>query len=197
MTARTFRRSLIVAFFLSACSSVFAVQTGIGRTEIEQAIRLSRAPAAERQRYHERYSVLLNHHTVVGLEVVSEFRRVELRSEERIGFGDGKFDATAADQFLKPWRGRVSVVVHLRFNPQNSFASVPKYEVFLTGPRGTKDITPIEVQQKPVYSGNTLVSADLEAVFDAASVPQAKRTIVVRLAPGQLAAGAFDFSAVQ
>jgi len=197
VSARAFRRSVIVAFLVSACSPVFAVQTGIGRTEIEQAIRLSRAPAAERQRYHERYGVLLNHHTVVGLEVVTEFRRVELRSEERIGFGDGRFDATAADQFLKPWRGRVSIIAHLRFNPQNALASVPKFEVFLTGPRGTKDILPIEMQQKPVYSGNTLVSADIDAVFDAASIPQARRTIVVRLAPGQLAAGAFDFGGVQ
>jgi hypothetical protein len=53
---------------------------------------------------------------------------------------------------LNSWRGRVSIVAHLRFHPQNAFVTVPPYELTLAGPAGERAIAPLETRRTPVYS---------------------------------------------
>ena len=191
------RLAAIAAIATAACLEVRAVDIGIGRVAIERALEIARGNDDARRRFHSRYLIPTGNPTVQSFEVITEFRRVVLGKEAQAQIGNHLFATRDAEDLLKSWRGRLLVVAHLRFNPLNAFVSVPRYEMSLTGPPGTREILPLDTRTVPFYAEWALIGADIEGTFDAGPLAQATRTIVVTLSPNQVAAATINFATIE
>src|SRR5579871_952463 len=96
-----------------------------------------------------------------------------------------------AEDALKPWRGRVSVVAHVRYGLLTIGA--PEIAVALSGDRL---VLPIDTKTTSVFAGDTIVGGDVDASFDSAAVGQKTWIVVVRSNGGEIASAPFDFAAV-
>lgn len=169
----------------------------IDQRTIERALALGRATDRERAQFHGRYVFPLRGLVVERVEVLTEFRRVVLASEEQVRFGNRQFGVRETLPLVQPWRGRVSIVAHVRFHPHNTYVEVPPYELSLG-----EGIAPPETQRTPIFgtvSQGTryLQGAEVQATFDGAQLMQEPRTLVVRLAQEELAAVRIDFGSLE
>ena len=97
----------------------------VSRSDLERAAALARWPHtdAERTAFHDRYlfltvdpqAPLTLDPKVLQIEVVTEFRRMELIAEEHLRLADnfGRGDSDELVRVTQPWRGRLAVDVHL------------------------------------------------------------------------------------
>jgi hypothetical protein len=191
------RAAFAVVLAAGAPALVGAVETAVGIVEIQRAIEIGRRGGTGADRFHGPYTLQIGHPTVLSFEVITEFRRVVLATEEQARLGNRLFGARDAERILHPWRGRVSIVAHLRFNPQNVLVRVPDYQMLLAGAPGTKEMLPIDVRRLPFYADTAIIGADIEGIFDAAPLALETRTIVLQLPPGQVAAAGVDFASLQ
>lgn len=192
------RAYLLLSLAATPCARLAAVTFAIGTAEIDRAIDLGRKSEAERRRFHSPYLIRIDDATVVSLEVLSEFRRVVLESEERERLRNRHLDVIDAEAALRPWRNRVAVLAQLRFNPHNILISVPDYDMVLVGEPGEPDLISVNTRRIPFYNGTVIVTAVIEAQFDAKIVARARRTIVLRDREGQqVAAASFNFASVE
>src|SRR5204862_4399305 len=60
----------------------------LGSTEIERAQQMARSREAERAQFHRRYLFDLPGDTVTQLEVITEFRRLVMITEDHLRLGD-------------------------------------------------------------------------------------------------------------
>lgn len=169
----------------------------IDERTIERALALGRAGERERAQFHGRYVFSVTSLVVNRVEVITEFRRVMLASEEQVWFGNRQFGVREVLPLLQPWRGRVSIVAHLRFHPLNTYVEVPPYELSLGGA-----IAPLETRRIPIHvnvaSGTRyLQGAEVQAIFDGAQLMHEPRTLVVRLAHEELAAVRINFGSLE
>src|SRR5215831_3055587 len=116
----------------------------ITRVDLERAVALARFPHsdAERTQFHDRYLTVVGRTSgpattipvVFQLEVITEFRRVELLVEEhdRVQdlFGRGGTDDVV--EAMRPWRGKVAVGAYLQL-PGGSDAVVPPVDIVIDG----------------------------------------------------------------
>jgi hypothetical protein len=142
------------------------------------SIGLSR-DAAARTRYHAAYIQRVGGPVIQGLEVVTEFRRMVLLAEEQARAGEAAWDAARAAAALAPYRGRLDVILHLQFNPQNTYRTVPPVGVVIyprgDGPAlrpGHVEVTPANVAG-PISPGTPILSARVEAHFAAGALDAA------------------------
>ena len=191
------RHSAVLFSLLVCAASISGIEIGIGRQAIERAIELGRRGGDQLQSFHRRYTIQVGNPTVQSIEVVTEFRRVVLAKEEALRAGDHLFSLNDAENVLRSSRGRLSIVAHLKFNPQNTFVGLPPYEIRLAGNRGSSDTVPLDTRRNPIYSGPTLVGADIEVIFDAAMLARTTRTVVVQLPPNQVIAAAVNFASLE
>src|SRR5919198_2584000 len=128
--------SEIGALFMAA-----ALLVPVDRAEMTRALELARWPHTdqERARFHGRYIVhtggaAVNQLSVTSIEVITEFRRMELIAEAHARLNDNFARGGAireAEQALEPWRGRLSIVAHVDAS-QLSFG-VPDVRVDIAG----------------------------------------------------------------
>ena len=177
-----------------------AIRLSLGSEDIDRALRIGKSSEAERARFHAPYIVSLNDATLQQIEVLTEFRRVVLESENRIRLGDHLFSTRQATDMLRPWRGKLTLVLRLRFHPQNVYVSVPSYEIAIGAPA----ITAIDVRRMPEYvlggdprRGSALYGGVVEEDFDAAKVGQTTRPVRVVLDGKELAATTINFARVE
>jgi hypothetical protein len=98
---------------------------------VDDAIVFARmARREERQAFHDRYQRSPGP-AVRRLSIVSEYRRVVLRTEERIRLGSRDYSVRQMTTELAPWRGMVEVIAELVFHPQNTYVGVPLVDVLL------------------------------------------------------------------
>jgi hypothetical protein len=177
----------VVLASLVGGTGVAAIDGRLTQDEMVRALTLARWPTsdADRARFHARYVVAVKAATVQyysaeSVEVVTEFRRLELIAEDhaRVNdmFGRGGFqDVEAA---IAPWHDLVTIVVRLQFAPNGFITGVPSLDIRLDG---SNTLTPADdVHTTGVYGPNsTLIGGIVEAVFDARQVGQATRTIII------------------
>jgi hypothetical protein len=179
----------------------------LGPADMTRALELARWPTseAERVRFHGRYDIpvkspIIDSAVVERIEVVTEFRRLELIAEEHARINDlfGRAGLAEVEAALRPYRGRLSLVVHLAFQATRlGLGNVPELEILR---EGLTPIWPIDVRQTPVYaycpesSGCNLTGARVEAVFEAAAIGQCRCSVGVRSDGNELARVAVDFS---
>jgi hypothetical protein len=97
-----------------------------------------------------------------------------------------------AEDALKPFRGRVSIVARVRFGLLT--VGTPNVIVAIAGPDAPP---PIDSKMTPVYGGDTIVGGDFESIFGAASIGQTKRIVTVLANGAELARTTVDFAALE
>jgi hypothetical protein len=183
---------------------VRAIVTGLSEKDIDRALKLAQTSEQTRAQFHAPYVVRVNDPVVEQIEVVSEFRRYVLTAEEQLRLGNWLFAHSVRDaqEKLRPWRERVSIVARLRFHPHNTLMGIPPYDVTIGGP----DVAPLDVVRTPItalLSGKRgdfnapLMGATIEAVFDARSVGRTARPLSVSLTAQPVARVTIDFAKLE
>jgi hypothetical protein len=182
----------------------FALVLSMSPSEIERAQQTARSRASEREQFHRRYVFDLRDATVTQVEVITEFRRLVLITEEHIFRGDWMFSrgTRSAEQALAPSRGMVTIRALVRFNPLNTYITPPPYLLALGADAAGGGPALLETQVTPQYSapfkarGKTLSSltgATLEAEVGSVQLGQASRIVAVMLEGKELARTAVEF----
>jgi hypothetical protein len=201
---RLSRVFVVMSLAIAACSPLAALNLQLTTADIDRALVIARGRDGERARFHAPYIQNLNTAAVQTVEVVSEFRRVVLLAEEHILRGDRGFaySTRMAEDAVRSWKGRVSVVVRLRFHPLNTYVGLPKVEITVDGPNA--DAALVGVLKEPQYAITSapgeqaaLIGAVAEGVFDAALIGQTDRIMTLRLDGKVLSTARLDFRAVE
>jgi hypothetical protein len=170
----------------------FALVLSMGGSDIERAQQMARARDSERQQFHRRYVFELKDSTVSQIEVITEFRRLVLITEEHILRGDWMFSRSVptGEKALAPFRGFVTLRGTVRLNPLNTYIAPPPYQLAIGAPGGTATF-PLDTRVSPEYSApfkgrggkavTTLVGATLEAEFPSVQLAQTSRAVAVSL----------------
>lgn len=193
----------IVSALLGAAGARALVLTPTPK-DIERALKIAQAPEAQRTRFHAPYIVAVGDAVVEQVEVVTEFRRYVLLTEEQLRMGNWLFAQSPerAQEKVKPYREKVTLSARLRFHPQNTLIGVPPYEIAIGDPA----LEPLELTRTPVngmVSGKRgdrnapLLGTIVEAAFNAADVGQGARPVRVSLRGEVVAAATIDFSRLE
>ena len=177
-----------------------AIDLTLGPAEIERALGTGRASDAERARFHAPYLVALKDPTAEQIEVITEFRRVVLAAEDHIRRGDHVFSMRQATEEARPSQGKLTLVLHLRFHPQNVLMRVPAYELVI-GPA----LRALDVRRTPLYAlagprqkgASPIVGGIVECEFGAGTIGQTSRAIMVLLEGNEIAETTIDFARLE
>ena len=170
--------------------------------EIDRALTLARWPTsdAERARFHQRYQFPMKGRTfeyylVQRIEVITEFRRLVLTGEEHARMNDlfGRGGLRDVEEAMAPSRGKLSIVVHLTFDPTRYIVGVPDLKVAMDG---STMLLPLELTSSGITGGDppVLIGARIETVFDAKSVGQETRHVLVYRERNEIARVAVEFA---
>ena len=188
-----------------------ALVATMGGAEIERAQQVSRSRESERAQFHRRYVFDLKGDTVTQIEVITEFRRLVLTTEEHLRLGDQMFSRglREAEAAMAPTRGLVTFKSKLRFHPLNTYADVPPFKMALgpaaspAAPLATSPLTPIDTQatgessqpfkERGGKSVVALLGATLQADIPAVRVGPASRALGVVLEGREIARVPVDF----
>jgi len=201
------RRLVAVLMFgaLFQQADLRALILSLAAPDMERALALARSSDAARARFHARYVVdvhapAVEYFTVEQLEIITEFRRLELIGEDHARLNDlfARAGLRDAQEALRPWRGHVSLVAHLRFDPSAYIVGVPALDLTL---EDSTVLHPIEEPHRTgIYSGGdtpSLIGGLVEAVFDAQSVGQKTWPAVIAWKARPLVRVPIDFSALE
>ena len=188
-------------------AGVNAIDVRLTPEDIQRATELARFPHtdAERAQFHKRYTIVVNspvveYFAVEQIEVITPFRRMELIAEEHARVNDlfARGGLHDAEEALQPWRDRVSIVAHLRFDLTKIIPGVPEPDVTIEGPNPA---FPIAVSSSGIYSRSNnqtwLVGGLVEAVFDVRDVGQTAQPVVVRWNGKEVARAAVAFATME
>ena len=196
----------VTVVLLAGATPAAALNLLLAPADMQRALTLARWPTsdAERSRFHERYVFTVNSPTteyfaVQKVEVITEFRRLELIAEEHARINDtfGRGGLRDVEDALAPWRGLVSIVVTLTFDSAKYITGVPPVDMALEGPTL---IAPLETTRDGVYSGGdhpTLIGGIVRSKFDAAAIGQARRPVFIHRDGKPIARPPIDFAALE
>jgi hypothetical protein len=180
--------SVAVAGWLVAQSQVAAIDADFSEADLRRAVTIAVGSDGNRERFHAAYNVPVTDSTVEQVEVITEFRRFVLASEEQLALGNwmlarGGFDSSGQTlkNLLERWRGQVALRTRVRFHPQHAYTAIPAIDILV----GEPSFLAVETVRTPVtvsFDGGTsgLVGAVVETTFNALSI--ANRTLPVRIA---------------
>ncbi len=169
---------LAVVALCAAAPRVQPFGTNIDAAAIGQAIALGRSidPAA-RQRFHDVYVIHLDGPLLDRLEIVTEFRRVVLATEDRVRAGDIDWGPQQAADMLQPWRDKVTLILHVTFPPNNAYRTMPRFGIVLFGrPQAAAAgrLEPLDLLETPRYlsgqpapPGTPILGGIVQAIFAA------------------------------
>jgi hypothetical protein len=193
----------IALLLLLAATGAQALVKDMRTADLERALLLARWPTsdAERARFHERYIFPINGPTieyfaVQKVELVTEFRRLELIAEEHARINDmfGRGGLKDVEDALKPFRGRMAVVIFLTFDISRYITGLPEVRLAFDGPT---ILLPADVKSAGIYSNEKnpiLIGARLDADFDAGPVGQERRTLSIYRSGKEIARVPMDFA---
>jgi len=188
-----------------------ALVATMGGAEIERAQQVARSRDSERAQFHGRYVFDLDGDTVTRIEVITEFRRLVLTTEEHLRLGDQMFSrgSREAEAAMAPKRGLVTFKANIRLHPLNNYADVPPFKIALGPPASTaasiasSPLTPIDTQaagessqpfkDRAGKSVVALLGATLQADMPAVRIGAAGRALGVVLDGRELARVPVDF----
>ena len=203
IAARCWRQAAVLVTLTTALTApaARAIQRDLGTADLQRAIKIGSGSDADRARIRAAYIFPLRSAdpAIEQLEVLTEFRRVVIEAEERLRKGDHMFGAGQAAVAIRAWHDKVTLVLRLKFHPQNVLVTVPSYELVI-GDRGP---APLDVRRTPVYAtgttqkpGSSMYGATVEADFDVAAVGQTSRTVRVLLEGKELARATINFAQI-
>lgn len=178
----------------------------LSQADVERAQHVARGTEAERARFHSRYIVTIGDATVPQIEIVTPFRRVVLVTEAHLRKGDWLFaqSARSAEEAVGRSRDLLSLAARVRFNPLNTFISVPPYELAIAGSSGA--LVPLDTRTTPEFSppfkgaagkGTALLGASLEADVPASRVGAGSLSVGVTLDGKEVVRAAVDLGQLE
>jgi hypothetical protein len=196
----------VIVVLLTAASEAAALNLRLTPADMQRALTLARWPTTDRDRslFHERYLVPVNGPTVEyfavrTLEVVTEFRRLELIAEEHARINDtfGRAGLHEVEEAFRPWNGRLTIIVSLVFDPTRYITGVPPVDMAL---EGSTLIAPIETTRKGVYGAGpnpVLVGCTVESIFDSEAIGQEARPVFIHRGGNPIARPLIDFARLE
>jgi hypothetical protein len=186
-------------------STAGAIDLDVTTGRIQAALSMARGREPARAAFHKPYIFSTGSPIVDNIEVITEFRRLVKIAEAQIADGNPFFaqNTAAAQEALRPFRNRVSVVAYLRFHPQNAYVVGPLVEValldeFVPLPRLDMQVETLFARWSgPAGQRVPVAGATAEGVFDSAVVGQQYRTIVVTLDGKDVARVTTDFGRLE
>jgi hypothetical protein len=198
----------IALSLVAAPSRVGAINSQMAAPDIERATGLARFPHtdAERAQFHAAYTIAVrapdvDYFTVKSIEIITPFRRLELIAEAHARTNDlfARGGISDAEDALRPWRDRVSIVAHVEFDQAKVIPDVPALDMSL---QGSRRLLPMSVSSDRIYSnldrgGGSLIGASIEAAFDARSIDQGPEAIAIFFDGRDCAHTVVDFSSIE
>jgi hypothetical protein len=166
----------------------------LDRAAIAEAVRIGQSSAAALEPFHARYRAIVDDPAITRIEVVTAFRRVVQLTEERARVGDTTWNASRAAAAVRPFEGRIDLVLQLQFSPANSYRAVPHYSraIHQRGGNGSAVLTPIGTRSAAGYlsgqlapPGTPILEATVTSTFDAAQVQTSSPVLVAVLLDGK------------
>lgn len=197
-----------------AATPLLAITAPVGRAELDRALGVARGRDAERARFHTAYVFPVKGSIVQSVEVISEFRRAVLITEDHLKRGDWIFgqggrnlSGESAAQSLKAWQGRLTIAAHLQFSPLHAYANVPPLEITVDGSPAVAAVDARTIPQssfplngpggRPNLATVVLVGADVESDFEAASLGSATRDVRVFVSGAESARVSVAFGKIE
>jgi hypothetical protein len=167
--------ALVLAAPLTTASPARSAATNIDAAAIERAIAVGRSDEEARQRFHQDYFIALNDPLLERLEIVTEFRRVVLTTEDRVHARDTDWGPRQAAAMLQPWRNKIALILHVNFPPNNVYRVMPRFDLVLYGraqARAPGRIEPLDLLETPRYingqpapPGTPILAGTVQATF--------------------------------
>jgi hypothetical protein len=182
------------------------VELPLSTSQVAEAVRIGSSDVDVRNRFHAAYRHALRGPLPGDLELITPFRRVVLMTEERVRQADTGWNAAKATLALGASRSHLSVVLDLRFNPQNAYRTVPALESVLLSPdEGGAPVLAIETLSAPRYvagqpapPGTPVLGARVESVFDVSRLqPRGRYLVSARLEGREIERVPVDFDRVR
>ena len=186
-----------------------AINASLTQRDIERAFAIANGPDGGRAQFHKPYIIVVGDPVVEQVEVVTEFRRYVLASEEQLKLGNWtvargsrSLGGRGIVDDLQPWKGKVTIQTRLRFHPQNTYNNVPQLDTLV----GEPPMTPLDVIRSPLLGFNTpgrvgapapVLGALVEATFDAGSIGQTSRPVRIVLDGQEIKRLTIDFSRLE
>ena len=195
--------AMLIAAGLLMTMPLGAINIEVTDADISRAISIAVGQKPASARFHAPYILQISAPAVERAEVITEFRRFVLASEEQSALGNwslarGGYDAKGRTlrDLLQKWRGQVSIKARMRFHPQHSYAFMPAIDVLI----GEPSFQGIDVVRAALMTSGTptsMTGAVVEAAFNAPSFHD--RTVPVRivLEGKELARVTVDFSKLE
>jgi len=189
-----------------------ALVVTLGGSEIERAQQVARGRDAEREQFHRRYLFDVKDDTVTQIEVITEFRRLVLTTEDHLRLGDQLFSRglRAAEAAMAPTRGLLTFKSKLRFHPQNNYVEIPDFRFALgpaassTMPAATSALEVLDTDVSGEFSEpfksrggkkvKAILGATLRADVPASNIGQVTRPLGVVLDGKEIVRTAVDFA---
>ena len=183
-----------------------AVIVAPSAADMQRAMKLAGEPEASRARFHAPYVTPIKNSIIRDIEVLTEFRRTVIATEDALKRGDWAVahgasslgGRTIAD-VVAPWRRIVTIVANLQLPAMHSYVSIPRCDVTVGG---TPILAPVDRRTTqrsslPYSSRGTtltsLVGATIEVDFDAGPVGETSRSAVVTCDGKGVASAVIDF----
>jgi hypothetical protein len=191
---------------LAAASPSHALTLKLTPADMQRALTLARWPTtdAERSRFHDPYrfdvtTPTIEYFAVRKVEVITEFRRLELIAEEHARINDtfGRGGLRDVEDALQPWRGRVTIIVTLVFDLTKYITGVPPVDMVLEGPTL---VAPLGTTRTGIFSAGdrpVLTGATVESVFESESIGQEVRPVFIHRGGTLIVRAPIDFSKLE
>lgn len=152
-----------------------AIDADVTDNDVHRAVTIAMSSKDARARFHAPYVLPIKDPTVERIEVITEFRRVVLASEEQASLGNwmvarGGYDAKGRTlkQLVERWRGQVAIKLVVRFHPQHRYSTVPVIDIL----PGEPTLLALDVVRTPLLSLNdgqmsAMTGAVIETTFNA------------------------------
>jgi len=115
-------------------------------------------------------------------EIITEFRRAVMLVRERVDKGQLAITERDVATAVAPYRGQVTFVVSVRFNPLNTYAKTPSYDLYVSTGRSSKPLGAEKLKRDPIFAGGPgsgLAGVRLEASFTRAEIESAPAPLLV------------------
>jgi hypothetical protein len=198
---------LLVAFAFVRAGAVIVTPSP---ADTQRAMKIAADTDAARARFHAPYTTAIRDSIIRDVQVMTEFRRTVMATEDALKRGDwavahgaSSLGGRSVADIVAPWRRMVTIVANLQLPAMHTYVSIPRCDVTLDG---TPILAAVDRRTTPLsslpYSSRgtmvtSLIGASIEVDFDAGPVGQTSRTAVVTCDGKEVARAVIDFSRLQ
>jgi hypothetical protein len=200
---------VVSAVLVLAAERLAGVTEVLTDRDISYALAIANGSEATRGVFHTPYIVRVDEPVIEQLDVITEFRRVVLAAEDQLKSGNwmvarGGFDTRGRTlmDVLRPLAGQVPLRARLRFHPQNSYKTLPPFDILLGDPTllalNTARTPHVEkVVTDTGGSYDVMTGATIEAFYNAPTIDDRVLPVRMMFEGKALARVSVDFSRIQ